>query len=121
MQSPWRRTMKMRWIIIVCLTAGATAHADEAIFEPGAKLKIEAEGGTGGEGPAWHPKLGVLMSGNDHINQLDRDGKSKVFRKDAGTNGLLFDAKGRLLACEPKLRRITRMDVDGKITVLTEN
>ena len=87
---------------------------------PGAKLKIEAEGGAGGEGPAWHPKLGVLMSGNDNIQQLDRDRKSKIYRKDAGTNGLLFDAQGRLLACEPKLRRITRMDLDGKITVLTE-
>src|SRR5262245_39055283 len=97
-----------------------SSRADEPIFDAGAKLKVEAEGGAGGEGPAWHPKLGVLMSGNDHINQLDRGGKAKVFRTDAGTNGLLFDAQGRLLACEPKLRRITRMESDGKITVLTE-
>jgi gluconolactonase len=32
----------------------------------------------------------------------------------------LFDANGRLMACEPKLRRITRTELDGKITVLTE-
>src|SRR5882672_7460461 len=106
--------MNVRWIIVAILATWTAARADEPIFEPGAKLKIEAEGGAGGEGPAWHPKLGVLMSGNDNIQQLDRDGKSKVFRKDAGTNGLLFDAQGRLLACEPKLRRITRMDADGK-------
>ena len=94
-------------------------HADEGIFAKGAQLKVEAEGG--GEGPAWHPELGVLMTGHDgRINQLDRTGKVKVYRKDAGSNGLLFDAKGRLLACESERRRITRTDLDGKITVLTE-
>ena len=62
----------------------------------------------------------MLTSGNGHINRLDLDGKSTVYRKDAGTNGLLFDAKGRLLACEPGQRRVTRTDADGKITVLTE-
>src|SRR5438552_16017512 len=112
--------MNMRWIILAGVLTIGVSRADEPIFEPGATLKVEAEGGVGGEGPAWHPKLGVLTSGNDHINQLDRDGKSKVHRKDAGTNGLLFDARGRLLACEPNLRRITRTDADGKVTVLTE-
>jgi hypothetical protein len=114
--------VQYRWMIVaVLLSAPWASRADEPIFETGAKLKVEAEGGAGGEGPAWHPKLGVLMSGNDNIQQLDRDGKSKVYRKDAGTNGLLFDAQGRLLACEPKLRRITRMDADGKITFSPRN
>src|SRR5262249_17661420 len=94
--------------------------AQEAIFEPGAKLTTEAADGSGGEGPAWHPKLGVLTSGNGHICRFDRDGKSHIYRKDAGTNGLLFDQQGRLLACEPVRRRVTRTDPDGKITVLTE-
>ena len=53
--------------------------ADEAIFEPGARLKVEAGDGAGGEGPAWHPKLGVLSSGNNHIYQFDRDGQSRVW------------------------------------------
>src|SRR5437764_91529 len=42
--------------------------ADEAIFEPGAKLKVEVGGGAGGEGPAWHPKLGVLTSEVERAN-----------------------------------------------------
>src|SRR5436190_24329964 len=98
----------------------STAFAQDAIFAPGAKLKVEAENGSGGEGPAWHPKLGVLTSGNGHIYQLDREGRSRVYRKGAGTNGLLFDAQGRLLACEPRLRRVTRTEPDGTITVLAE-
>ena len=46
------------------LAAIAPQAAADDIFPPGAKLKVEAEGGLGGEGPAWHPKLGVLCSGN---------------------------------------------------------
>jgi gluconolactonase len=94
--------------------------AEEEIFAPGAKLKIEAGDGAGGEGPAWHPELGVLSSGNGHIYQLDRDGKSRVWRKNAGTNGLLFDPKGRLLACDSEQRRMIRIEADGKTTVLTD-
>src|SRR4029079_18097467 len=102
--------------------AGPTlpAAAGEMIFNPAAKLEVVAKGGAGGEGPAWHPKLGVLSSGNGHIYRLDASGKSAIWRKDAGTNGLLFDAKGRLVACESSRRRVTRTEPDGTITVLTE-
>lgn len=99
---------------------GSAAGAEEPIFTPGAALKVEAADGAGGEGPVWHPELGVLSSGNGHINQLDRKGQSRIYRKDAGTNGLLFDALGRLLACEPRLRRVTRTEPNGKVTVLTD-
>jgi gluconolactonase len=109
----------MRSVVGVLLFVSAV-RAQEAVFAPGAKLKVEAEAGTGGEGPAWHPRLGVLSSGNGHVNQLGVDGKSKVYRKDAGTNGLLFDRQGRLLACEPGQRRVTRTDPDGKVVVLTD-
>ena len=105
---------------LTLLPGAPGAPADEAIFEPGAKLKVEARDGAGGEGPAWDPKLGLLCSGNGHVYQLDRDGKVRVFRKDAGTNGLLFDRKGRLVACESDRRRITRTGPDGKVTVLTD-
>ena len=105
--------------LLLLLGSVSSLHAEE-IFEKGSKLKVEVGGEFGGEGPAWHPELGIFMSGKDSICQLDPKGKAKIFREGAGTNGLLWDAEGRLLACEPKLRRITRMDHDGKITVLAE-
>ena len=44
------------------------------------------------------------------------DGKSKVYRKKAGTNGLLFDRKGRLVCLRTgAARRVTRIDRDGKL------
>src|SRR5262245_29557075 len=114
----------MRWFpaVLLCgsILAVSARAEDESIFEAGAKLKVEAGNGAGGEGPAWDPNLGVLSSGNGHIYQLDRDGKSHIWRKDAGTNGLLFDARGRLLACEPAQRRMIRIEADGKVTVLTD-
>src|SRR5260370_28909565 len=113
----------MRYLLYVplCLAAALApawaADTDEAIFEPGAKLKVESGKGSGGEGPAWHPKLGVLTSGDGGIMQLDRDGKSQMYRKDAGTNGLLFDKEGRLLACESSQRPITRTELHRTIGV----
>ncbi len=114
--------MCLRRLVAVALVmlVASPVVAQQAIFAPGARLKIEAGDGAGGEGPAWDPKLGVLTSGNGHIYQLDRAGKSRIFRKVAGTNGLLFDGMGRLLACEPERRRVTRTEPDGTITVLTE-
>jgi gluconolactonase len=114
--------MRRTVAVAVLLVAGlSSAHGEEEpIFEAGARLKVEAGGGAGGEGPAWHPKLGLFSSGNGHIYRLDRSGKSYIHRKNAGTNGLLFDPKGRLLACEPVLRRVTRTEPDGTITVLTD-
>ncbi|MCS6849784.1 MAG: SMP-30/gluconolactonase/LRE family protein [Gemmataceae bacterium] len=102
------------------LAGTAFQPADEPIFAPGAQLRVEAADGAGGEGPAWHPKLGLLSSGNGHIYQLDLMRQSRIFRRDAGTNGLLFDHQGRLLACEPKRRLVSRTELDGTITILTD-
>jgi gluconolactonase len=113
----WRFNICSLFVLSITI---APARPDDAIFVPGAKLKVEAGGGAGGEGPAWNPRLGVLTSGNGHICQLDPSGRSRIFRKGAATNGLLFDRNGRLLACEPGQRRITRTEPDGKITVLTD-
>lgn len=112
-------------VLIGCLLTrltmpAVTASADELIFARNAELKIEADNGSGGEGPAWHPELGLLSSGNGDIYQLDRQGHSRIYRQGAGTNGLFFDRQGRLLACEAERRRVTRIEPNGKVAVLTD-
>lgn len=90
-------------------------------FAKGAKaVKLRDEGA--GEGPAWHPRLGLLTSGHGGIvwHSLE-NGSSELLVADAGTNGLLFDQQGRLLACEPKRKRVTRRSADGKnLEILTD-
>ena len=108
----------MRWSALILLCAAPVFAGD--IFAPDSRLKIESGKGEGGEGPAWHPDLGILTSGNGNICRLSRDGKATIYREGAGTNGLLWDANGNLLACEPKFRRVTRTDATGKVVVLAE-
>lgn len=95
------------------------AHSGFA-FAQGAKLEVLSDAGQGGEGPAWDPEWGILSTGQGGIHRRASDGAQSLLRKDAGTNGLLFDPQGRLIACEPKQRRVTRMQRDGTLEVLTD-
>ncbi|WP_146848249.1 SMP-30/gluconolactonase/LRE family protein [Brevifollis gellanilyticus] len=84
---------------------------------PGAKPTDHGLIGAG-EGPAW--KDGSLyFTDGKHINRMDPKGRITVFRHNA-SNGLLFDREGRLVACESGLRRVTRTEKDGGVTVLAD-
>jgi len=84
------------------------------------------------EGPAAAADGAVYFSdiANNRIMRYEAgDGSCTVFRQPSGrANGLLFDPKGRLLACEGNEwgdddgnRRLTRSDLaTGKVEVLTE-
>lgn len=72
-----------------------------------------------GEGPAWHPNVGLLVSGHGDITRFAPDGTAETFLAEAGSNGLLFDAIGRLLICQPGQRRVARLSQDGTLSVLT--
>ena len=85
----------------------------QGVFEKDT-LRILATGGQGGEGPAWHPHKGIFASGKGGITLLGLDGKPGIFAEDAGTNGLLLDRQGNLLACQPGKRRVVRFGPDGK-------
>jgi gluconolactonase len=93
--------------------------ADSAVLAPGEAPRLLQDRGAG-EGPAWHPELGLLTSGGGQIYRRAPDGTVSVYRADAGSNGLLFDRRGRLVICEPRNRRVTRLEPDGRLTVLAE-
>ncbi len=78
------------------------------------------------EGPAAGPD-GMLYFTNVPVSKILKfDAETRelsVFRENTNkTNGLLFDAQGRLLCCEGGAGRITRQDMaTGEITVLADS
>lgn len=100
------------------------------------------------EGPVWMHEGYLLfssMSGNV-IYKWEPDGKISVYLKDSGftgqgpgpvptpfpgfpeglkyligSNGLTLDRQGRLIICEQGNSRITRLEKDGRRTVLADN
>lgn len=75
------------------------------------------------EGPAWHPE-GFLIFSDIPANRIVKwTGKDTVetFREPSGnSNGLIFDTKGRLIACEHGNRRVSRTEADGKVITLAD-
>ncbi|MBC8354892.1 MAG: SMP-30/gluconolactonase/LRE family protein [Planctomycetes bacterium] len=106
-------------LIVFCLAGHASADAGDIFVGDGEAQLVLSE--HAGEGPAWDHKLGLLFSGHGSIMRMARDGSVDFHRQGAGTNGLLFDKDGSLLACEPALRRVTRTNTAGKLKVLAED
>ncbi|MGE0758177.1 MAG: SMP-30/gluconolactonase/LRE family protein [Pirellulaceae bacterium] len=100
--------------------APAVPAAGQSVLAPGSRPQQLLERGAG-EGPAWHPDLGLLTSGDGHIMRRTHHGEASIFLADAGSNGLLFDSRGRLVICEPVRRRVSRRELDGSLTVLADN
>jgi gluconolactonase len=118
---------RIQRLFAICLLQGcllvATLPGSASVAEPirastQAPRMLQEQGA--GEGPAWHPDLGLLTSGGGHIYRRDREGKVSIYRENAGTNGLLFDSQGRLMMCEPARRRVSRLAKDGSLTVLAD-
>lgn len=112
-----------RWLCVCAALLGMRrpvgADGPRSVIAPGDKPVLLQESGAG-EGPAWHPELGLLTSGDGDVMRRSRDGKASTYLQDAGTNGLLFDRQGRLLLCQPRFRRVARQEPDGTLTVLAD-
>ncbi len=112
--------LRLAWRLIPFVICGAAAaRGDEPVLEPGAKPQLLSETGAG-EGPAWHPELGLLSSGDGHIMRRDKEGKMSILRRDAGSNGLIFDRQGRLVVCQSASRRVVRFESEDNLTILAE-
>jgi gluconolactonase len=76
------------------------------------------------EGPAVDAEGNVYFSEipSNRILKVDTAGKLSTFLEDSkGCNGLMFDGKGRLLACQGGAARVVAIDVPSKkITVLAD-
>jgi gluconolactonase len=105
--------------LFVVVSIGSVLGASRSPVVPGAKA-IEVSTNGAGEGPAWHPEGYLLSSGEGHINKHEPAGGVTVFRRGAGSNGLLVDRARRLVICESTRRRVTRLETNGQLTVLAD-
>ena len=124
--------MKRLFALALALCAGAafaqdlTPKCDKSIISEDARLEVLFDGAVFSEGPTVAPDGSVyfsditLTSGSDmqagHIWRYDpKTGETTIFRSPSGmSNGLKFDAWGRLIAAEGADfggRRLTRTDL----------
>jgi gluconolactonase len=78
------------------------------------------------EGPAYFPAGKYLIWSdipNDRLMRFDEtDGSVSVFWAQCGNhNGHTRDGEGRLVSCEHRHRRVTRIEHDGSLTVLASH
>ena len=97
-----------------------------AIVPENALVEEVASGFGFTEGPVWYGDC-LLFSDipNNRIvrwRMLSNGPEVTTFRTPSGnSNGLTLDKSGRLIACEHSLRRVTRTEPDGTITVLADH
>ena len=108
---------------LTCFAACVRAAAEELIA-PGADVERLAGGFVFTEGPACDAEGNVYFSDipNNRIHKWSLDGKLTTFCENSGgANGLYFDRKGNLVACEGGNRRLTLIWPDGKLIVLADS
>lgn len=110
---------------IVALAAQQTAaQMNPDLVAPGASVTKLADGFVFTEGPAVDADGNVYFSdlrGNKTLKWTVGEGLSTFQEDSSNANGLFFDADGNLLVCESGNRRITRISMDGSVTVLADS
>ena len=111
-------------------------RAIDKIVPPNPKLFKLAEGFQFTEGPVWS-RAGYLLFSDPNANTIYKytaaDAKLSVFKSHSGyfgkdiaeyfqpgSNGLTFDLQGRLTINEHGNHRVTRLEKDGRLTVLAD-
>ena len=123
------------------------AHAQESIekfdpaldqiIAPDAKIETLCKGFQWSEGPVWDAKGERLLFSDVPRNIIyqwkEGDTEASIFMKpsgftgvseygrEAGSNGLAFDAKGQLVCCEHGDRRLSYLTPEGGKRTLTDN
>jgi gluconolactonase len=108
----------------------------DALLPPGTAIERVAEGIEWCEGPLWDARSESLLFSDVPRNAVLRwkegegvrpflarsgyTGSAAFTGAEPGSNGLAFDAEGRLVLCQHGDRRIARLEADGSRTVLAE-
>ncbi len=125
----WRTNGMAAVGIVASILAAAAFHPVVAqeqptLIAPGATIEKVAQGHRFTEGPAAdeHGDVWFTDIPNNRIHRysVPRDTVTLEYENTGGANGLMFDAEGKLIACQGTARQLVRYDGDGGVTVLAE-
>jgi len=114
------RLMKKPVLLAVTLVAAAAIAQDNKPIPgigPAGEIVQAHTGFKFTEGPAADAQGNVYFTDipNNRIHKVDIAGQLTTFLEDSqGCNGLMFDGRGRLIACQGKAGRVIAMDVATK-------
>ena len=108
----------------------------DALIATDAAFEKLGDGYAWTEGPVWNQKGGYLLFSDipnnvirqwkpgqaiaDYLKPSGYNGTAPFTGPEPGSNGLTFDAQGRLVMCQHGNRRIARQEADGKITAVVD-
>lgn len=133
-------------LVLLSLVSSVAAAADlrvdrrdprlDAIIAPDAEIEILASGFDWSEGPVWDRANGRLLFSDIPKNTVfaweggstidvflmpsGYTGPSDDYSREPGSNGLAFDADGRLILCQHGDRRIARLLPDGAFETVAD-
>ena len=121
-----RRMFVSSFIAVWLAGASGTLLAQNAgpVVPADAVIKKLAGGFQFTEGPAWDRKKTLYFSDipNQTIHTWSEGKGVGVFKKlEGSSNGLWFDEKGNLYACQPAGRAVVRLTPKGKETVIADS
>jgi gluconolactonase len=101
----------------------------DKLLAPDVKVEKLADGYQWSEGPVWNKKDSYLLfsdipnnrivkwdgkAASDYLKPAGYTGTAAFTGREPGTNGLTYDAQGRLVACAHGDRVVVRLENDGK-------
>ncbi len=110
-------------LLLLAFVSAGNSDEQLSVVAAGAKVEKLAGGFRFTEGPAADAKGNIFFTDipNNRIHKWSLDGKLSTFRENSGgSNGLYFDKKGNLLACEGGGRRLVSITPKGEVTVLAD-
>ena len=116
-----RQVLTVAVLGIVAALALPVEAAGPGVIVPGATLQKLAGEFAFTEGPTCDAKGDLFFTDqpNDRILRWSAAGELSVFLKPAGrSNGMFFDAEGRLIACADERNELWAITPDGKPTTL---
>lgn len=115
----------MRTVLAVALLAGALVSSSQAaergVLAPGATLQKRSGGFSFTEGPTCNAAGDLFFTDqpSDRILKWSAAGELSTFLQPAGrSNGMHFDAAGRLIACADEHNELWSIAPDGKPTTI---